>query len=732
MRLFIVLCFLVCSEVLFSQTPAWQRVNPLPFGETVVEIQKIPGTNRLIAACEYSSVLISDNGGETWQTIMYPANLKGDFKVVGLYFLNNTTGFLYGEGPVILKTTDAGLTWHICNLPAGWYSDLYAMVFSDEHYGFVIGEFGTILKTYDTGENWQEIDIFGFDYDFTSIDFRSSNDGFITGHEVFTSGFGIIKTYDQGETWNLESTLEGIEGEINNIHFITSLIGFASANARIYRTTDGGVHWQEVFYDNTRYSRFYFEFYNSLKGIAFYISEYYPSAFFLTSDGGLTWQPVSQSGENACCNDLVYYDENTLFSAGDNGCLFKSADGGHTWEKISQKSISGAIQEVKLIDENTGIFVDWYQNPDMTSGYKIVKSNDGFNTFDTLLVREYSYFPLMIDFPDQDTGYVVSGNPNIDLLLISRTTNSGVTWIIDTLDYSNFGRHIDFYDGKKGIISFFLNPSLLLTSNGGNSWQEKIFADDVRIQGACYVSASKIIVSATDQSGPVLLKSEDNGETWSMIIETIPESGELYFLDEMAGFIIADTLAYKTSDGGYNWTRCSINVPGFRIYDITFPSQNIGYIVGKSDYENVLKTTDGGLTWNPIHAPDVFPYSNVEFTDNETGYIFSGNIIHKTTTGGILGEEPHFPVAQKFHAYPNPFQSGIRIEVSDREIHTAYQMNVFSLNGVQLYSTTIQPQTTSIWFQGSMLPPGTYLFQFRSEKEVIETIKVIKVGSSGF
>lgn len=64
------------------------------------------------------------------------------------------------------------------------------------------------------------------------------------------------------------------------------------------------------------------------------------------------------------------------------------------------------------------------------------------------------FFPVKLDFPDIDTGYVVSGNPNIDLLLICRTIDGGLTWVIDSLVNSSWVRNIDFYNGKKGLISF--------------------------------------------------------------------------------------------------------------------------------------------------------------------------------------------------------------------------------------------------------------------------------------
>lgn len=724
MRLFLVLCFVACSTMLFAQNTAWQRVNPLPYGETVVSIQKIPGTNRLIAACQYSSVLISDNGGETWQTIMYPANMPSGFQVSGLYFYNNTTGFIYGKGVVVLKTTDAGLTWHICPFDDNVHREIISMVMNTDWSGYAIGESGVLYETNNEGETWHQKNLSNLvDYRFTSLAFSENSEGFITGVPVFTYEYGILRTHNYGNNWQLEPSPEGIPYEITNIHFISSSTGFLSAATYIYRTDDGGETWQVVFNDSTLHGTtpYCFKFYNSLKGIAYQKSGPYPSAFYLTSDGGLTWQPVNMPEEDICCNDLVYYNENTLFSAGNNGCLFKSADGGLTWEKISHHSFSGRISDLHMFNESDGIFVDKIGEPWVNY---VLRSND-FNTFDTILVTETDYSTFKIDFQDQDTGYVVSHNVNDKLLIIWRTTNGGESWIIDTLENQDYFKNVDFCNVKNGLISFTRN--IFLTTDGGNTWKEKSFAPDVRIENACYSSVSRIYISAKDQSGPLLFVSPDNGQTWSMIIETVPRAGRLFFIDEMSGFMIADSLLYKTTNGGYNWTRCSTNVPRFRISDISFPSPDTGYIAGKSNYENVLKTTDGGLTWNPVHAPDVLPYSDVEFIDNESGYIVSGNVIHKTTTGGTLGKEPPPLIAPKFHAYPNPFQSGIRIDVSDRSILTGYSMNVFSLNGIELYGTIIQPQTTSIWFQASMLPPGTYFIQFRSGTSVIETIKVVKV-----
>lgn len=74
---------------------------------------------------------------------------------------------------------------------------------------------------------------------------------------------------------------------------------------------------------------------------------------------------------------------------------------------------------------------------------------------------------------------------------------------------------------------------------------------------------------------------------------------------------------------------------------IDFPSNTVGYIGGNDSL--LLKTTNGGLTWNPINFSGVsfFPGGehivNLEFTSETTGYMTVGPYAgtYKTTDGGL-------------------------------------------------------------------------------------------------
>ena len=69
------------------------------------------------------------------------------------------------------------------------------------------------------------------------------------------------------------------------------------------------------------------------------------------------------------------------------------------------------------------------------------------------------------------------------------------------------------------------------------------------------------------------------------------------------------------------------------IYDIIFPSENIGY-AATSDM--VLKTSDGGLNWNIIYESlngDTF--SSLFFENENIGYINHGGHLYETSNGGL-------------------------------------------------------------------------------------------------
>jgi len=120
----------------------------------------------------------------------------------------------------------------------------------------------------------------------------------------------------------------------------------------------------------------------------------------------------------------------------------------------------------------------------------------------------------------------------------------------------------------------------------------------------------------------------------------------VYFTDDSTGYIGGGSqhvnylggLILRTTDGGITWDTTTVPLWPKSFH---FPSQDTGYVIGASD--SVYRTTDGGQTWNAFdmgfyYGGDV---ESVYFIDNENGFATAYNIpkLAKTTNGGLSWSE---------------------------------------------------------------------------------------------
>ena len=144
-------------------------------------------------------------------------------------------------------------------------------------------------------------------------------------------------------------------------------------------------------------------------------------------------------------------------------------------------------------------------------------------------------------------------------------------------------------------------------------------------------------------------KTNDGGRHWKPFVTTHDNNmyfGEIYFLDEDHGFIALRGCNeddckgggwIMTTDGGTSWKRTTI---GQYVKSIFFTSQLTGFIVteefiSRSAIYTILKTIDGGKTWNEIFRPSLGEGElKARFVNDQIGYAYNGYTIFVTTDGG--------------------------------------------------------------------------------------------------
>ncbi len=245
------------------------------------------------------------------------------------------------------------------------------------------------------------------------------------------------------------------------------------------------------------------------------------------------------------------------------------------------------------------------------------------------------------------------------LVIVSAFNLSHAQW--ETKNYTLQGFNslevIRFYDDSLGL-AMGTNSSVLRTVNQGEDWETIPLPFTLTISDAQFVSEDTVFAvgyyrpSTTEPPQSTFIRSFDSGLTWDSI-NTLEGKQllSMHFFNASSGLLSGFDGIYKTTDGGVSWdTVYSLANRGFyalEVNNISFIDEQTGYASLFGLYqlshdpprENlVLKTSDGGVTWDSIAAFDNSIYS-VEFFNENIGYISEPSKVYKTSDGGITWVE---------------------------------------------------------------------------------------------
>jgi photosystem II stability/assembly factor-like uncharacterized protein len=146
----------------------------------------------------------------------------------------------------------------------------------------------------------------------------------------------------------------------------------------------------------------------------------------------------------------------------------------------------------------------------------------------------------------------------------------------------------------------------------------------------------------------LVLRTDDGGRTWEQQSAGVSDGvNDIYFRDKEDGYLLAANRVMLTEDGGRTWrTAASFAAADFagatpELYSVRFTSKKRGWVVGSVSRGDrvldslLLRTDDGGRTWQRVAAPVRFELLHLDFRGERRGWIVGdrGTVLH-TRDGG--------------------------------------------------------------------------------------------------
>ncbi|MBU0692921.1 T9SS type A sorting domain-containing protein [bacterium] len=180
------------------------------------------------------AVYHSEDAGESWNTVIVPAN--GGLRDIAFF---GTHIWMTGDNGTVIHSADNGEHWETQNV--GISSWLSGIDFIDESNGVLVGGYSRIYFTEDGGAHWTQSD-FVNDINLRDVDFIDAETISCVGE------YGnVFMSYNRGATW--ERYLQDTNVNYYSVEFIDRWNGWTiGTQGTILRTEDGGETWtrQEI------------------------------------------------------------------------------------------------------------------------------------------------------------------------------------------------------------------------------------------------------------------------------------------------------------------------------------------------------------------------------------------------------------------------------------------------------------------------------------------------------
>jgi photosystem II stability/assembly factor-like uncharacterized protein len=352
-----------------------------------------------------------------------------------------------------------------------------------------------------------------------------------------------------------------------------------------------------------------------------------------TVDGGMTWTHLpSPLTSNYWYLDFINADTGYVVSS--DSKIIKTTDGGQTWNIIVLSATATTLYKIYFVSPSTG-----YLGTGSSTLGRLLKTTDYGATW--LPVSSFTSTGVVrgIYFTDEHTGYI-----GTSLYEIIKTTDAGSTWVTQDLGTGTI-YEIKFFDPNNGAAAG-ASGTVYVTTNAGATWDSTSIGQTTNCNvygialGNSYAKDAASIFAVT-QSG-VIAHSTNMGQQWTQLSRavTLHNLRSIQMVNSQTGFACGGSTTQsallKSVDGGFTWERLNFDA-GYTLYSQSWINENTGYVARRGP-DGIFKTTNGGTSFsqlNPGQASSTQIWYDIVFNGVDTGYACSsGGHIVKTTDGG--------------------------------------------------------------------------------------------------
>jgi uncharacterized repeat protein (TIGR01451 family) len=444
-----------------------------------------------------------------------------------------------------------------------------------------------------------------------------------------SSGAQIFRSTDRANTWTQRNAVSTYSGAVvwklviapTDSNTLYAIANDSSTGEGTFVTHDGAMTWQQVIFGDESTSVPRDLAINAANSSQIWAA--HDSGVWVSNDKGVTWTNVLANGSFTITVDPS--NPAILYAGTPGGRVFRTADAGATWLDVTGNDTIGQVTTVAVdpaqsahllvgglngLAGTTTAGTQWSaQTAGIYSSYILGLSADP--AADRIYINVQSggvYYTAAgaattMPVNNFDSGGLLqlSGAPTVDVTAIlaqpgrlsaslanglARSADGGATWSLVQVTPSGTSNQVFSFaswPGNPQTILAVTSKTLYRTTDGGDLWTLPVTG----LPANAFVS--KLVAAPSDST------------TAYVSIYTNPAPGTVTYLG-----------VYKTTDAGLNWAPASTATASLQFNWLAVDPTNANIVYAPTE-SGLLKSVDGGATWNPLTwnaaATGGYPYT---------------------------------------------------------------------------------------------------------------------------